>query len=117
VTNEAVRQVSIAEAKQRAEAGTAQIVDIRMPFDYAGGRIPSSLNLPNNAIRFRRSEAPQNKELLFLSEDGTRSVEIARLAMGLGFKEVANIEGGFAAWEAAGYPLETISEGLDSARR
>jgi hydroxyacylglutathione hydrolase len=117
VTNEEVRQVSIEEAKQRAEAGTAQIIDIRMAFDYAGGRIPGSMNLPNNAIRFRKNEVPQDKELLFLSEDGTRSVEIARLAMGWGFKEVANIEGGFAAWEAAGYPLETISEGLNSVRR
>jgi rhodanese-related sulfurtransferase len=90
------------------------VIDIRMPFDYAGGRIPGSLNLPNNAIRFRKSEVPAETALLFLSENGDRSMEVCRLALSLGFNIVFNIEGGFAAWVEAGNQIETISEGIAS---
>lgn len=111
MADEDVKQVTIAEARERAAVGKAAIIDIRMPFDYMGGRIPGSLNLPNNALRARQSEAPTDKELLFLSEDGSSSVEVCRLAMKLGFREVANIQGGYEAWVEAGFPIETITDG------
>lgn len=109
-----VRKISVQEAQVKLASGSAHVIDVRMPFDYAGGRIPGSLNLPNNAIRFRKGEVPEDKELLFLSEDGERSVEACRLALSLGFNEVFNIEGGFIAWAEAGYEIATISEGIAS---
>lgn len=108
------RRIDVEEARKELEAGTARVIDVRMPFDYAGGRIPGSINLPNNAIRARRAEVSADQELFFLSEDGKRSVETCRVACSLGFQKVANIEGGFAAWQEAGYPTETISEGVSS---
>ncbi len=113
-TREDVKQVSVAEAKQILSAGGTVVVDIRMPFDFAGGRIPGSINLPNTSIKVRSSELPEGKALLFASDDGSASLDVCKLAGSLGFPEVANIEGGLAAWEAAGYEMETISEGLTS---
>lgn len=109
-----VKRISVDEAQEKLASGSARVIDIRMPFDYAGGRIPGSLNLPNNAIRFRKGEVPEDKELLFLSEDGGRSVDACRLALSLGFHDVFNIDGGFTAWAEAGNPIETISEGIAS---
>jgi rhodanese-related sulfurtransferase len=109
-----VRRISVQEAQEKLASGNALVIDIRMPFDYAGGRIPGSLNLPNNAIRFRKSEVPADKELLFLSEDGGRSKEVCRLAHSLGFENVFNIDGGFMGWAEAGNQIETISEGIAS---
>jgi rhodanese-related sulfurtransferase len=109
-----VKQVSVQEAYEQSKSFDVRVIDIRMPFDYAGERIPGSLNLPNNAIRVRKQEVPEGKALLFLSEDGGRSVETCKIAIGLGFTDVANITGGFAAYLAAGLPTETISEGVSS---
>src|SRR5437764_1490210 len=92
-----VKQVSVQEAYEKSQSPDVRVIDIRMPFDYAGERIPGSLNLPNNAIRVRKQEVPEGKALLFLSEDGGRSVETCKIAISLGFTDVANIEGGFAA--------------------
>ena len=113
-TGAGVKRISIQEAKDRLAAGGARVIDIRMAFDYMGGRIPGSLNLPNNAIRARKGEVPEDVELLFLSETGERSLAIAEMAIALGFERVANIEGGYDAWLAAGNEVETISEGISS---
>jgi rhodanese-related sulfurtransferase len=113
-TQSEVKSVSVQEAYEKSQSPDVRVIDIRMPFDYAGERIPGSLNLPNNAIRVRKAEVPEGKALLFLSEDGERSKETCRIASELGFADVANIAGGFDAYLAAGLPTETISEGVSS---
>ncbi len=100
--------IDASTANEKLSVGQLEVIDVRMPFDYAGAHIPGSLNLPNKAIRFRKGEVPADKELLFVSEDGKRSVEVCRLAAELGFKDIFNLEGGFSAWTAAGYEVETI---------
>ncbi len=42
-----IAQVSVAEVKAALESGKVQVVDVRPSFDFAGGRIPGSLSLPN----------------------------------------------------------------------
>jgi rhodanese-related sulfurtransferase len=114
ITNNDVIQFSVDRAHSMLESGAYIAIDIRMPFDFAGGRIPGSINLPNTSIKVRKAELPAGKALLFVSNDGSASLEVCRLAAGLGFGEVANLEGGIEAWSDAGYELETISEGLTS---
>ena len=110
-TSEPFARINTQEAREKIESGNARAIDVRMAFDYAGGRIPGSLNLPNLSIRFRKSEVPEDKALLFISEDGELSAQVCRLAVSLGFYDVYNLEGGISAWTEAGFPIETISEG------
>jgi rhodanese-related sulfurtransferase len=77
----------------------------------------SVADLPNQSIRLRKNALPQDTDLLILSEDGKRGEEMCRVAASLGLGNLFNIEGGFAAWEAAGYDIETISEGVASPPR
>jgi len=103
-------RVSVAQVKAAIEAGTVQVVDVRPSFDYAGGRIPGSLSLPNRAIATRADLLDKNKRTLFLSEDGTQSETAMEIARNLGFKDFANIDGGYNAWLDAGYPVDTIDQ-------
>lgn len=109
-----VEEISVQAAYERSKNPDVRVIDIRMPFDYAGERVPGSLNLPNNAIRVRKAEVPEDKEIVFISEDGKRSIETCRIASSLGFAKVCNVRGGFDAWVAAGLPTETNSEGVQS---
>ena len=102
---------SVAEVKAALDTGNVQIVDVRPSFDFAGGRIPGSINLPNRSIAARAEQLDANRRLLFLSEDGTQSETAARIALAMGFANVANIAGGFNAWLDAGYPIHTIDDG------
>ncbi len=116
MTNEAepFGRIDVATAREKLESHKAVAIDVRMPFDYAGGRIPGAVNFPNQSLRSRRATLPEDRELLIVSEDGTQSVEVCKLAVSLGLKDVSNVEGGMAAWTAAGYDLETISDGVFS---
>jgi len=116
MTNGASNQVvSIEQARKRIQSGEAIVIDVRMPFDYAGCRIPGSLSLPNFSIRARKSEVPAGKGLVFVSDDGDLSEKVCEAAKALGFEDVASLEGGIEAWIDADYPTETNSEGLTSA--
>jgi rhodanese-related sulfurtransferase len=109
-----VESISVAEAAEKLAAGEAQCVDVRMPFQFAGGRIKGALNFPNTAIQVRGREAPKDKALIFYSDDGVLSARISALARSIGYETVYNLEGGLDAWTDAGYPVETITEGLTS---
>lgn len=107
----AVKSLSIQEARTAIEGG-AQVIDVRLPFEYAGGRIPFSLNLPNRSIQTRKQLVSAEKPVLFLSEDGEQAEGVAAFAEKLGFPDVGFIAGGYTAWSEAGFPTETISEGM-----
>lgn len=107
-------EITAEEARQKLQSGNAVPIDVRMAFDYAGARIRGAVNLPNMALRARRHEVPGDKELIFVSEDGELSARVCELALSLGFENVFNLQGGMSAWTDAGFPVETISEGLTS---
>lgn len=106
-----IPQVSVADVQAAMEMGDVQVVDVRPSFDFAGGRIPKSVSLPNRSLATRVEQLERGKRILFVSEDGEQSEEAARLAQSLGFDNVASVKGGFDAWLDAGYPVHTIDDG------
>ena len=108
------KQINVQEAQQKIQEGSVVAIDVRMPFDYAGGRIPGSVNLPGESLRFRKQVVPEGKELLIFSEDGMKGTGVCTLAISLGYTGVYYVEGGIDAWREAGYDMETISEGVAS---
>lgn len=106
------RSITAAEARKKLDDGPVQIVDIRPPFDFAGGHIPRALNLPGRALRSRAAQLRLDRAILFVGSDGTETGEACALAVSLGFSSVMNLQGGFEAWLAAGYDIHTISDSL-----
>lgn len=109
MTTEPIPVISPAEAKARLDSGEAAVIDVRMAYDWAGGRIHGSINLPNQAIQFRTSEVPQDRELIFYGSNTAKGSAAAQKARDLGFSAVAVIDGGFDAWLDAGLPSESIT--------
>lgn len=105
----AITKLSPKDAKAKVDAETAAVIDVRMAYDWAGGRIPGSINLPNQAIKFRKAEVPEGKELIFVGTNTEKAQVTAEVATSMGFETVYIIDGGFDAWEGAGLPTETIS--------
>ena len=98
-----------AQAKAEADAGTAVIVDVREPPEWAAGVARDAALLPLSDLRGKRKlwgpflEKNRGKKLYLYCHSGTRSGVAARLLAGEGFT-AANL-GGFSRWEAAGLPL------------
>jgi len=109
MTSETVTMISAADAKAKLDAEEAVVIDVRMPYDWAGGRIHGSINLPNKAIQFRRAEVPEGKELIFYGANTARGSQAAQMAIELGFSNVFVMEDGYEGWLSAGLPTESIT--------
>lgn len=90
-------------------------VDLRDPREIQrDGRIPGSFSCPRGMLEFWLDpESPyakpvfaESKRFLFYCASGWRSALAAKTAQDMGLAEVAHIGGGYAAWKAAGGPVE-----------
>ncbi len=83
------------------------MIDVRTREEYASGNIPGALNIPFDQVAERISEidAPHGVALYCMIGPRARKGEAALL--GAGYTSVLHIEGGLAAWKAAGLPVES----------
>jgi glyoxylase-like metal-dependent hydrolase (beta-lactamase superfamily II) len=78
------------------------VVDVRLPAEYRSVHLEPSVLLPLDEITRRRSELPRDRELVLVCRTGARArLAAAELA---GFRTRV-LEGGLAAWQAAGHPV------------
>ena len=99
--------IAPAELSARRATGDAPIViDVRTPDEYATGHIPGAVNIPFDQVAERISEvdAPHGVALYCMFGPRARMGEAALLAAG--HSSVFHIEGGLAAWQAAGLPVD-----------
>ncbi|SDI18303.1 Rhodanese-related sulfurtransferase [Propionivibrio dicarboxylicus] len=85
----------------------AVVIDVREPFEYVEGHLPESRNIPLAQIEQRQGELEKYKEVpvILVCQTGARSSDACKKLEGLGFTRVHNLDGGVAAWRAAGLPL------------
>lgn len=90
----------------RASDSAPVVIDVRTAEEYATGHIPNAVNIPFDKVADRISEveAPHGVALYCMVGPRARKGEAALLASG--YKSVLHIEGGLAAWQAAGFPTE-----------
>ncbi len=102
-----VPSIGAAELHAQRESGAAPVViDVRTPNEYASGHIPGALNIPFDQVaqRIGEIETPQGVALYCMVGPRARRGESALLAAG--YEKVFHLEGGLAAWQAAGLPVE-----------
>jgi rhodanese-related sulfurtransferase len=99
--------VTAAELKKQVDSGRGPIViDVRTKEEYASGHVPGAVNIPFDEVASRIDEldAPHGVALYCMVGPRARKGETALLAVG--YKSVFHLEGGLAAWKAAGFPVE-----------
>jgi rhodanese-related sulfurtransferase len=86
------------------------IVDVRLPTDYRKAHVPGAINLPNG-----RWDKPvglsKDKLNILYCYDATchLAAEAAAKLVAQGYP-VVEMDGGFATWEARGYPIEDVKQ-------
>lgn len=78
------------------------------------GRIPASFHMPRGMLEFWIDPASpyfkevfnKNRRIVFYCNKGWRSALAAKTAQEMGLERVCHVGGGFAAWKAAGGPVE-----------
>ena len=85
------------------------LVDVRTPHENETRRIEGSVSLPLSHLAERAKQLPQDRSLIVHCAGGYRSSIAASLLQRLGFRQVSELAGGLAAWEAAGLPLAQVT--------
>ncbi len=98
-------QIDVEAARAGAEAGDATLVDVRGADEYAGGHPAGARNLPLDRLPEALDDLPAGP-ITFTCGSGRRSQKAADLAVQAGRTDVANMAGGFEAWQDAGLPVQ-----------
>lgn len=81
--------------------GAACRLDVRTAGEHAAGALPESLHIPLPQLRQRLNELPAAGPVLVYCQSGYRSSIAASLLQNAGRSEVADLDGGYPAWQAA----------------
>jgi adenylyltransferase/sulfurtransferase len=84
--------------------GGRTVVDVREPDEHAAGAVPGAVLLPLADVLADPGRVPAGPVVLHCARGG-RSAEALRAVLAAGRTDVVHLEGGFAAWCAAGGPV------------
>lgn len=104
---ESVETISVGGLRHRLDAGTASVVDVRGAAEWEAGHLPGVPNIPLGYLTERLDELPTGGTIVLQCQHAGRSAIAASLLQARGIKNVLNLEGGFAAWQAAGLLVES----------
>ncbi|MGB7191579.1 MAG: rhodanese-like domain-containing protein [Acidobacteriaceae bacterium] len=91
----------LAELREQDPDGVA-VLDVREPSEREGGAIEGSISIPLGQLNARMAELDNTKLLVTHCKGGYRSAIATSLLRRGGFRNIANLMGGFDAWNNAG---------------
>ena len=113
--NARVETLAVAEAKPLLGSDDVVFVDVRDGAELAkNGKIPGAVHAPRAFLEFHadpaspshKPELAAGKRLVVYCGSGARSALAARTLKEMGLDRVANLLGGFAAWQQEGGAVE-----------
>ena len=112
-----IEMIDLDRAREEIDAGT-KLIDVREQHEWDESHIEAALHVPQDELVERLDEvAPDtNERLLLQCRTDNRSSRMADTLQSLGYENVAVVEGGIVAWEAAGLPTKSES-GLTKQQR
>jgi rhodanese-related sulfurtransferase len=91
-----IKQLSPREFDQKKGM---MILDVRTHKDYERGHIPGAIHVPLSDIGDKIKKLKKDKELVVYCENGNRSIWAIKRLMGMGYKNLFNLKGGYRAWK------------------
>jgi glyoxylase-like metal-dependent hydrolase (beta-lactamase superfamily II)/rhodanese-related sulfurtransferase len=86
------------------KASRITVLDVREMGEVEGGAIEKSVSIPLGKLQSRVGELDRNGLIVVHCKGGYRSSIATSILRRMGFRDVANLIGGFDAWKAAGLP-------------
>jgi len=101
-----IPQITVQEFVELREQEPSRIavLDVREPGEVGGGVIEQSARIPLGKLKSRMGELDCGRLLVVYCRGGYRSSIATSLLRRAGFRDIANLIGGFDAWKTAGLP-------------
>jgi rhodanese-related sulfurtransferase len=104
--------VSVEEAILEVSVGVT-LVDVREQDEWDAGHSPDARLIPLSQLQERAAELPRDARLLIVCQAGSRSLRASNFLRLAGIDAI-NVEGGMAAWFAAGGPVVVDSHAANT---
>jgi rhodanese-related sulfurtransferase len=101
------RRATPLQVTQLINRGKTTVLDVRGADEFAGGHLRDAKNIPlaDLATRIGELDKSKNRTVVVVCQTGARSDKAAKQLAAAGFEDVWSLDGGVAAWQAAGLPL------------
>ena len=101
-------EVSVSEAKDLLDNGGNIFLDCRTSKEFKMGHVPGAINIPRGLLEFKIDKQIPDKatSIIMYCKSGGRGCLATCTLCKMGYKNVKNMDGGWVAWEKAGYPVE-----------
>jgi rhodanese-related sulfurtransferase len=102
----AVQSVPEVPASEVPEGGW--LLDVREPYEWTAGHVPTATHIPMGQLAQRSSEIPREGIIYVICRSGARSARVVLALADAGWQAV-NVGGGMQDWAAAGRPMISAS--------
>jgi hydroxyacylglutathione hydrolase len=92
-----IESVSVDEFAKKYKATSLEVVDVRMPDEYAVGHVANAVNIPLEYMNDHMAEFRRDIPLYIHCAGGYRSMIAASILKSRGYEDVVNIEKGYKA--------------------
>ena len=95
------------EVTQMINRGKTTVVDVRSAEDFAAGHLRDAKHIPlaDLGSRIGELEKSKSRSVIIVCQSGARADKAVRQLAAAGFNDVVRLDGGIAAWQAAGLPI------------
>ncbi|ORU93434.1 MAG: rhodanese [Cycloclasticus sp. symbiont of Poecilosclerida sp. N] len=114
-----IESITVEEALSIYKNDDVVVIDIRDIRElYRDGKVPSAYHAPRGMLEFwvdpdspyHKPIFVSGKRLVFYCGGGMRSALATQTVQMMGLENVCHIEGGFAAWRKAKFPIENVEK-------
>jgi rhodanese-related sulfurtransferase len=109
-----IESLTVEQVEAEAADGRAVLIDIRDAGELANGTIPGAVHASRGMLEFHADPNsayhkdeldPARRTILYCASGGRSALAVKALKQ-MGYQDVAHLDGGFKAWEAAGKPTK-----------
>jgi rhodanese-related sulfurtransferase len=98
-------EISPERAASLIEAGNAELIDVRQPYEWEAGRVAGARHIEVNELTAQAESIPRDRAVIFYCRSGSRSALAAAAFRQAGW-DAYNLAGGLRAWVEQGLPLD-----------
>jgi hydroxyacylglutathione hydrolase len=91
--------------RERAEGSGPCVLDVRQDPEWRAGHLAGALHIEGGRLPFAASTLPKDEQIVIHCAHGDRSTVAASILQQRGFNRLGLLDGGFSAWQAAGYSV------------
>jgi len=91
-----IKQISPRDLDQKKGM---MLLDVRSDKEYEQGHIPGAVHVPLSDVGNKVKKLKKDKELVVYCRNGNQSIWAIKRLMGMGYKNLYNLRGGYNAWK------------------